>query len=562
MDASPAPMQKPPYPAAQPLGSTATDGFGKALLGVLALAVFVRWLAYSGFFGSDEVTYTERAFLITGGNWSVDDYVGANRLGVNLPVAAFAALLGKNELAAALYSLLCSLGEVALVTWAGWRMFGPRAGLMAGLLLASLPTHVHFAGRLMADAPLCLTISASFVCFYEGERRRWAGGSFSWGYFWAGVFAGLSFWIKPVTLFVFSVFLFYPLVARRIHWPWLWMAVGVVVAMAANCLLFWALTGRFWYIFEVMVERRSSGYLEAGAEAGDISSEPYFYLVYLFGKVYHTGAAGLLAAAGAMALVWRAFRAGGLQGAVRTPGSLPGSAQMSTMPGSGAFALFWALGLLLVLSVLPVSFSPLMFVPKQTNYMLIFVAPLCLLGGYALSRWPAWLAALTVTASVLAGLALALLLQGSVSVFTANSWATVRLAQAQPSTTFYVMSNAYRAAQFQKLIGGQDVTALVRPIAELKSASSSSPRLAVIDAESFSWDGSRPFPALSQLPACWQAGEVLRGEPTGLGAQLLRTAAHVTASLPVVQGTGIPSRLQRMSEPLPARIYQVPAGGC
>jgi hypothetical protein len=232
------------------------------------------------------------------------------------------------------------------------------------------------------------------------------------------------------------------------------------------------------------------------------------------------------------------------------------------MPAGAVFALFWALGLLLVLSVLPVSFSPLMFVPKQTNYMLIFVAPLCLLGGYALSQWPAWLAAATVTVSVLAGLALALLLQGAVSVFTANSWATVRLVQTQPDLTLYVMSNAYRAAQFQKLIGGQDVTARVRPIAALKSASSDSPRLAVIDAESFSWDGSRPFPTINQMPACWEAAEVVRGEPTGLGAQLLRTAAVVSASLPVVGGTGIPSRLQRMSEPLPARIYKVPAGGC
>lgn len=535
-------------------GTAPEPALATVMLAVMVVAVLMRWLGYTGFFGSDEVTYTERAFLITRGDWTVDEYVGANRLGVNLPVAGFAALFGRTEFAAALWSLVCSLGEVALVTWAGFRLFGARVGLLAGLLLASMPTHIHFAGRLMADAPLALLITASFVFFYEGERRRWP-----LGWFLAGLCAGLSFWVKPVTLFVFGVFVFWPLVARRIDWGWLWMPVGTAVAMAANGLLFWALTGRFFYIFEVMHERRTSGYLEAGAAAGEIAADPHFYLVYLFAKVYHTGLVGWLALAG---MAWLLL-------APRRSASGPGGGGDEGL--AARFLLFWALGLLLILSVLPVGFNPLMFVPKQTNYMLIFVAPLALLAAVALAGLAAYasrLAALVTGAAIAAGLLLALLLQGAVAVFTANSLATLELAQAQPQARLYVMSNAFRAAQFQQLVGGPDLLSRVRPLSEWKrgAAAATLPepaeRLAVIDPESFDWDGDKPFPKPDAVPACWQRVSELRGEPAGAGVALARWAHAVVQRVPGLAGTGVERRLQRMNQPAAARVYRVPAAAC
>jgi len=68
----------------------------------------------TGVFGSDGVTYIATAFHLLDGDWTVSSYVGANRLGVNLPVAAFAQVFGRTVWDAALYSLLTSLGEVAL----------------------------------------------------------------------------------------------------------------------------------------------------------------------------------------------------------------------------------------------------------------------------------------------------------------------------------------------------------------------------------------------------------------------------------------------------------------
>lgn len=532
-----------------PRASPAQSAIGPSLLAVLAvlvlvLAALLRWLGYSGFFGSDEVTYTAQAFKLLDGDWAVDGYVGANRYGVNLPVAAFAAMFGRNEFGAAAYSLFTSLAEVALVMWLAWRMFGTRAALFSGLLLASLPTHIHLAGRLLADAPLSLTITAAFVLFYEAEVRKSL-----LAYLAAGFCVGLSFWIKPpVTVFVAAVFLIYPLAVRRLDSRWVWVVAGAVVAVALNCLLMWQLSGNFWYIFDAIRDRRSSGYLEAGVAAGEMATGAGYYLVYLFGRIYHTGLLGFAALLGVL-LAWRARRT------------------LSASEGFGLlFTLLWALGLVAILSLFPVSLRPLILVPKQTNYILIFVAPLCLLAGWGLSRLgQAWAAAITAV-MVVSGLLLALLLQGSVAVFTANSMATLQHVARNPGDCFYVMANAYRAASFHKLIQGVDVEARLHPFKDLLAPAASGQEasapgktcLAVVDEQTLSWDGSRPFVRMADVPACWVEVARLQGNPQGPGAALLRGLAGA----PGLASTALGARLQKSADPLSARVYRVPAARC
>src|SRR5206468_1666822 len=50
------------------------------------------------------------------------------------------------------------------------------------------------------------------------------------------------------------------------------------------------------------------------------------------------------------------------------------------------FIAFWALLLVFVFSFFVFSIDPLKFIPKQDNYALMFVAPVALLAGYAISR--------------------------------------------------------------------------------------------------------------------------------------------------------------------------------
>ena len=513
-----------------------------ALLALIAIAGLLRWLAYSGFFGSDEVTYTASAFRLLDGDWSVSSYVGANRYGVNLPVAFFGWLFGRNEFAAASYSLLSSLLEIGLVAWFGARMFGARAGILAGLLLATLPMHVHFAGRLMADAPLALAVTASFLFFWDGAVTRRP-----WSYFVAGVAVGAVFWIKPAVIFYALVFVTYPLVFRRLDTLWVWMIAGFALMMVANGVFFHVLTGNFWFAIENMAARVGSGYLEVQSSTGKMINEPGYYLTYLFLKAYHTGLLGYLAALCVVIWWWRRRRALG------TPAAL-------------SFVGWWAGGLLLILSVLVVSLSPFILVPKQTNYMLMFVAPLALLGGYALASIPRRWKPAAVLAVTLPAVVLAMMLQATVTVFTANSKALLIHSAALPDATFYANANGYRAGQFYALVNPGERKARILRMGdwrELDPNVSADPlveRYAVVDMETIEWARDEPFRRLEDRPGCWIPEGRLEPAVEGLGPSLINGMATIAGALPGF--STVAARLARLAEPAPAYVFRIPAAGC
>lgn len=501
---------------------------------LVGLAALLRLASYSGFFGSDEVTYTASAFKLLDGDWTVERYVGANRYGVNLPVAAIAWLFGRNEWAAAAYSMSASVAEVAILSWFGMRVFGFRAGLLAGLLLACLPNHVHSAGRLLADAPLGLTMTASFALFWYGFKR----GS-RVAYLLGGLFAGFSFWIKPATIIYLAVLGLVPLLLRRWHKDWLWFIGGCSAMLLANNLLFLALTGEFWYLFDAIRERQASGYLEAGSDAGLIVDSPVFYLNYLFVDVYHTWGLGYLALAG-IVIVWRRRRDAGPR-----------------IGSDDGFVLIWALGLLGLFSLFVVRLDPLLFIPKQTNYMLMFMAPLCLLGGFGLAalRGRALVTALALV--LVPSFALAQLHQASIAAFTANSKAAVEWARVRPTVEVFGGSNAYRAGRFDALVRRDTAPATVRDLATLPSAPVPPPgwrRVAIVDLETARWAVSDTIRRLDDVPGCWRRIGTLA--PVGLG-----WVARALDALATIVGP-LPARLQSLVEPAPAVIYEVPLSPC
>jgi 4-amino-4-deoxy-L-arabinose transferase-like glycosyltransferase len=523
------------------LGESGGSSLWRAVLAVALWAAVLRALFYPGYFGSDEVTYVESAFKLLHGDWSVDSYVGANRYGVNLPIAAFGWLFGQNEFAAALYSLLCSIGEVALVTAFGIRMFGSRAGVLAGLLLACVPVHVHYAGRLMADAPLGLAITASFLFFWYGEARH-----SRLGYLLAGCAAGASFWIKPAVIFYVLVLLLYPIVFRRLERRWVWTVAGFVVVVLANNVFFWAVTGRFWFLFDAIRERQTSGYLQDGGASGAIVDAVDYYLVYLFGKLYQTWLVGYLALA---CCVWWVIK-----------GRQRGADSRFAL----RFTLWWAAGLIALMSLLVVSWRPIMFIPKQTNYMLVFVAPLCLLAGVALAQLSGRAFAGACAVVIIPSLALGLLQQASVQVFTANSKATVEYARTHPDARLYVTTNADRAAQFYALVHPRAARLDVQPLQGLlpPHPTQMRERLAVIDTETLGWGSKEAFRHLDEVPRCWE--EVDRLHPLGLGAgaAIARTVASIAATLPEPLAKPLKLRLEHLAEPAPAFVYRVPDQPC
>ena len=507
---------------------------------VIVLATLLRGFFYSGFFGSDEVTYVGSAYRLLGGDWVVREYVGANRYGVNLPIAAFGAVFGRNEFSAAAYSLLCSLVEVAIVVGLGARLVGQRGAMLAGVLLASLPVHVHIAGRLMADAPFALAATASFLFFAEGEARR-----SRWWWFLAGCAAGWTFWIKPAAVFYIGILLVYPLLFRRFTWQWICVVFGFALVVLANNLYFFGLTDRFWFIFEVSSDRRASGYMHSDLASGQMHNHAAYYLEHLFGKVYHTWLLGPLFLIGCL-LAWRR------------------RATMNNDERWGVgYVAFWGLGLLIVLSLLVVKFHPLTLIPKQTNYMLIFVAPLCLLAGWLLAQLRGWPLAGALALWLAPAMLLGAMLQATTTVFTSNSKGAIAFARANPGAVVYVSSNAFRAGRFEHLVRSNKSAGLAfESMSNALTASNSGTarRLAIVDTETMAWGSSEPFSRLQDVPACWKRLQTLEPKIEGFGPwAMVRLSGLLEAvSLPV----SLVQRVRALAAPRPAFVYEVPTLPC
>lgn len=484
----------------------------RSLLLLLLAALFLRCLFYTGFFGSDEVTYLGSAIRWLNGDLRVDPYVGANRYGINLPMAASLGLFGRHEAAAALYAILASVAEVGLLAGLGAALFGARQALAAAWLLALTPMHIHLAGRLLADPPMALAVTASFLFFFRGQllRERWA-------FLLAGLAAGWAFWIKPVGMFYLGVFLLVPLLTRRWDWRWMQMLMGLLIMVGLNCLFFGWLSGDALYLFRAMADRHDSGHLAEAFAAGRKTDAAGYYLSYLFFKGYHTALLGPLALIG----LWLTRRGGPEVPALR----------------------LWLIGLLILLSLLPVSLSPLTLVPKQTNYMTMFLAPLALAAApavLALGRW-LWLPIASLT------LLLAALLQNDVAVFTANSHALVALARQHPEQPIWTGTNAYRAARFDAALNGK--MDQVRSLDEWRPGQHG---WVWLDPQTLAWGKRERWRSEQELPACWRLLERRGAEAAGVGPALLRA---LTGLLPATWS----ERGERLLTPKPALLLTTEA---
>ena len=143
------------------------------------------------------------------------------------------------------------------------------------------------------------------------------------------------------------------------------------VLLVSKCFLcsiqFYFFKINYRYIIDIHISRDES----------DTSLSRYFILLFI--NVYHTGLSGWLAL---IACIFAFLR---------------------EQPGL-RFVLIWCLGLIFIFTAFPISFSPLKFIAKQSNYLDIFALPLALLTGWFLAQQSRRIALLLgVTLGLLAG---------------------------------------------------------------------------------------------------------------------------------------------------------------
>lgn len=163
-------------------------GHHLALLLVLLLGACLRVSTMQGVSAGDSALYAENAYrLAVGDDLAVSAY-GA-RVGLIAPVAAAFRVFGVSEVSAALPMLLMSLAAIGTTFWLGRLVHGPTLGLIAALLLATLPLSIVQATDLHGDLPMSLGFGLCFSALLAATRnvglRRYAllslaAGSLAW----------------------------------------------------------------------------------------------------------------------------------------------------------------------------------------------------------------------------------------------------------------------------------------------------------------------------------------------------------------------------------------------
>ena len=373
---------------------------------LLLLALLLRLATFNGALGSDDLVYFGRAVDLARGEWTSANYNGALRYGFNLPAAAFIALFGENLFAANLWPLIASLLEIAAVYVFAESVMNRRAALFSALLLATAPLHIAVASRIHADAVVSMFLTLAFVLLYFGAMRRHAGLLFA-----SGLAIGGVFWTKELALVTWFAIL--PMVwLFRGSWRLcIWPLSGTLLMVLLHLGLMDFIAGDPLHLVKVVTRAVQKNFV-AGGQGEDGAA---YYLKFLFFDIRHTGFLGFFA--------------------ILSIGLVPAWLHREGRSSLGfGVALLWWIGLLAVLSLFPVSLSPLRLTMKQSNYITLFLAPMALLAGMAVAAMPPIAYRLALALSLSIGSLLGVLQQADYRAYTANSKAVAAFSAAHPNS--------------------------------------------------------------------------------------------------------------------------------
>jgi len=502
---------------------------------IFIYASLLRIVFFTGVMGSDDLVYLESAIDIANGVWQTShyDYCGAIRYGFNIPVAILIKIFGTNEFSLNLWPFICSIGEVVLVFILARLIWGLKTAILSSIIIASLPLHVSFAGRVLADAPLAFFITLSFFLFYIAEKQKKA-----FLYLFTGLTIGFVFWIKEVVSIYAIVFLIYGLIQRKWRMEWFWLIIGSLTMISVNCFLFWLISGDFFHLFKIIPSRNLIVF-----SSREYCGDPWYYFRYMFFDGRHTWLMPYLALLGLA--IW-------VKQIIRKPSR--------DIPET--YIIIWAISLVLLFSFLVVSVNPLRFIMKQTNYMLIFMSPLSLLAGYFLMRSRGAIQGIILPILIAGSIILSALEQQAIRVFTSNSKAAVTFAKEHPKVHVYGTQNAVNVSDFMHLMKYQKGRGIIRSFSELAElpppATIKTDRkplaYVIIDWETIDWGKTR----LKDIPDSWQKVGSLQPTGFGIGKDILYFLRSYSSFFPKPIAEKIVSHSNPYLNPKPADIYQIP----
>ena len=218
--------------------------------------------------------------------------------------------------------------------------------------------------------------------------------------------------------------------------------------------------------------------------------------------------------------------------------------------------MVWWIGLLAVLSLFPVSLSPLRLTMKQSNYITLFLAPTALVAGMVLAMLERNFGRLLLAVSLVCGLLLGALQQADYRAFTANSKALATFSAQHSGALIIGSTNNSRLGTFwANQMYPDSPKAPIYSFLELSKQEGAAqlPQgeafdlFAVIDPQTINWVAGKN--SVTSARPCWQHVQMLEPTGLGLGNELAKLTGE-TLNPPFAS-------LDRLAHPQRADVYRV-----
>ncbi len=424
-----------------------TNSIYLKLASLLVFAFILRVIFFHGIAPGDPFTYSLSAWDIVQGQWNPGYfYEQTTRWGVLFPLAACYKLFGVNEFSSALWSLLTSLGTVAVAYLLALHLKGERAALLAGIIVATFPLEIIYATQPMADCPLSLWLLLSLYCFVRGDadetskRKRWF-------FLFSGIALALAYATKFVAILIAPFFLFVLLWRRRIEWRWAWLGLGFLLVFALEFVIFQQITGNGLARLDLVLHDKAS-HAPITAGAFQVQNGVWLYLYWMLVDFHYVGLSFVLLL---LMILHRAMqsRLDRNHGGHREPtGVRKIFFPVRSVVHKSWLLLLWAFTLLLILTFYPVSTTPYVPLYKVEPYILMFSAPLLVLTAVLLSDYAKRLQVAVLALIVLSTLPFVYLLHEGYRAHGDNARAIWAFAQTHTDRPLYAHRSDQRFLQY------------------------------------------------------------------------------------------------------------------
>jgi hypothetical protein len=226
------------------------------------------------------------------------------------------------------------------------------------------------------------------------------------------------------------------------------------------------------------------------------------------------------------------------------------------------FTAFWTVALVSIFSFFVFSAHPLKWIPKQDNYALMFLAPLALLGGYALAQLRTLPLALLLIVFAGGAWSLAALESHRVQLHYSGLHKSAAFARSHPDASVYLSGQAINDYYLANLSAG--VTARPRNVLRISTlisepstnVSAHEVRFVVIDRDTPEFANIQQLRMLQErMGRCWQRVATLEREARGPGAQVLGVLSQLRPLLPPVVNRQL-SFIDKLTAPSEIGVYE------